>query len=729
MNKVFLAILWHQHQPYYKDLVTGEMLMPWVRLHGIKDYIGMVDVLDEFPSLKLNFNLVPSLIDQLDDYIRGACTERHLELARKDADSLEEDEIKAILDSFFMANWENMINSHPRYGELLARRNFERRSVDKVWRKFTHQELRDLQVWANLAWFHPLVIERDPFLKSLVEKDRDYAEDDKQAMLAKQMDVLARVLPKHRELQDQGRIEVSTTPYYHPILPLLCDMRSAHRALPRMKLPDVKGDWKEDARRQLQMAARLYREKFGREPRGLWPSEGSVSPEMLTLAVEAGFAWMATDEEILARSLDLPMYRDCSQRINRPDVLYQPYNVRSDDAVIRMIFRDHYLSDLVGFKYQWMPPEDAANDLLTRLWNIRQSAPHNDHFVAIILDGENAWEHYRNSGLDFLRTLYRRITNEQWLETVTISDYLHHRPPGVTIGNLFSGSWIGHNFATWVGHPEKNTGWECISHTRAFLTTVKAADPAKQEALDAAWQELYIAEGSDWFWWYGDDHFSGNDEAFDELFRKHLKNVYTLVGHEPPQFLDNVIIRIDRQALYSQPRAFLDVRIDGRQTSFFEWAPAGHYDFRRDHGTMHKVSDNIVSDVFFGFNQSTFFIRFDPAMEMTEDEQQPIEIHVWFMNKVKGDLMLRVSDLALGFPKLTLEGPNLSGPMMLESVAFKRTLELGCPFELLCCSEGDKLEFFVEVKRNGKTAQRIPENTVIAFTVPSKDFERVMWQV
>ena len=730
MNKVFLAILWHQHQPYYKDLVAGQMVMPWVRLHGIKDYIGMADILDEFPSLRMTVNLVPSLIDQIDDYAECGCTDTHLELSRKSADSLEEDEIKTILDRFFMANWDHMINVHPRYAELLAMRNFERKTVDKVWKKFSVQALRDLQMWANLAWFHPLVIDRDPFLKLMVAKDRNYTEEEKQTLLDKQIHVMAQILPKHRALQDEGRIEVTTTPYYHPILPLLCDMRSAHVAMPRLNLPDVKGNFREDARKQLLMAVELYRKKFGRDPRGLWPSEGSVSPDILPLVAEAGFKWLATDEEILARSLDIHLQRDSLQRINRPDVLYQPYSIKADSKTLNMVFRDHFLSDLVGFKYQWSAPEDAANDFLTKLWHIRQSAPNNDHFVAVILDGENAWEHYHDSGVHFLRAMYRRLCSEQWIETVTVSDYLERRPPAFELPRLFSGSWIGHNFATWVGHPEKNAAWEYVNSTRAYLTTVKdGGDPLRRASIEEAWKELYIAEGSDWFWWYGDDHFSGNDEAFDELFRKHLKNVHTLVGHTPPQFLDNVIIRTERQGIYTLPRAFLDVTLDGRQTSYFEWSPAGHYDFRRDRGTMHKVSDNLVSDLYFGFSQSTLFIRLDPAAEAAEGDEQPLEVVVWFAQGREAELRLRISDLHLGFPKMTLEGTNLSEPIMLDTVAFKRILELSCPFEFLGYREGDKVEMFVEVKRNGKTVQRIPENTVIAFIVPSKDFERVMWQV
>ena len=730
MNKVHLAMLWHQHQPYYKDLVTGKMLMPWVRLHGVKDYIGMIDILDEFPDLRQTFNLVPSLLDQLEGYTSGECTDVHLEHARKAPDDLEEDEVKFILNNFFTANWDTMIRSRPRYGALLALRNFERQSIDMAVKRFSLQDIRDLQVWANLAWFHPLVVDRDEFLQQMIAKDRDYTEEDKHAVLDKQLEVLARIIPRHKQLQDEGRVEVSTTPYYHPILPLLCDMRSAHAALPGMRLPEAAAELKDDARRQLQMAADYYREKFSTEPRGLWPSEGSVSPDMLPLAAEAGFKWMATDEEILARSLDVLLTRDSRQRVNRPDVLYQPYRAESGSCSMNMIFRDHFLSDLIGFKYQWTAAEDAANDFLTRLWHVRQSSPSRDHFVAVILDGENAWEHYANSGVDFLRALYRRICCEQWIDTVRVSDYLEQHPPSTTLKKLFPGSWISHNFATWVGHPEKNTGWEYLHHTRAFLTTIKdGTDPARKSAIDKAWEEIYIAEGSDWFWWYGDDHFSGNDEAFDDLFRKHLKNVHTLLGHEPPQFLNNMIIQTDREGLYSPPRAFLDVHLDGRQTNYFEWAPAGHYDHRRDRGTMHKVSDNIVSDIYFGFDPTTLFLRFDPAMDPPGGEVQPLEIKICFLKDRRTDLVLRVSNLALGFPKMTLEGANLAEPIMLNTIAFRKILELSCPFELLGYTEGDTGEFFAEIKRNDETVQRTPENTVIAFTVPTKDFERVMWQV
>jgi len=730
MNKVYLALLWHQHQPYYKDLVTGEMLMPWVRLHGIKDYIGMVDIADEFPELRLNFNLVPSLIEQIDDYLAGACKEAHLEHARKPAEDLTEEEAKFILDHFFAANWDTMVKPHPRYGQLLAMRDYEHQSVTRALRKFGPQDLRDLQVWSNLAWFHPLVIDREPLLQELFKKGRNFTEEEKQALLDKEIEVLGRVLPRHRQLQDEGRAEISTTPYYHPILPLLCDVRSAHEALPRLNLPETKADLTEDARRQLHMAADQYRKKFAREPRGLWPSEGAVSPAMLPLAAEAGFKWMATDEEVLARSVGVGLFRDSHQRINRPDVLYQPYRAAINGAEMNMVFRDHLLSDMIGFKYQWMPPEAAANDFLTRLWHIRQSTPSRDLFVAVILDGENAWEHYANSGVDFLRALYRRITCEQWIETVTISRYLEEHPPTSQLNKLFSGSWIFHNFATWVGHPEKNAGWEYLHSTRSFLTTIEnGSTPEERAALEKAWQEVYIAEGSDWFWWYGDDHFSGNDEAFDELFRKHLKNVHALVGHEPPPYLNNAIIRVDREGLYTLPRAFLEVTLDGKQTSYFEWWAAGHYDYRRDRGTMHRVSDIVVSDIYFGFNPSTLFMRFDPAMEPPQGEGQPLEIRVCFMRNREINLCLHVSDLALGFPKMTLEGDGLQEPLMLETVAFRRILELSCPFELLGYTEGDQVEFFAEVKRNNETVQRTPENTVIAFTVPSKDFERMMWQV
>jgi len=764
MGQIYLALVWHQHQPYYKDLVTGQSLLPWVRLHGIKDYIGLTSMLREVPELRQTINLVPSLIVQIEEFLNGG-TDKFLEHTTKPADGLTEDEVKFILDHFFMAHWENMINVHPRYGELLSWRSPGRKSVESVWKRFSTQDLLDLQVWATLAWFHPTVLERDEELSGLITKGRNYTEGDKAAMLAKQLEVLGQVIPSHRELQESGQLEVTTTPFFHPILPLLWDMELAHVATPGMLIPQLRANFREDVAVHVSRAVECYREHFGCPPKGMWPSEGSVAPQTVPALAEAGIQWIATDEDILALSIGTHFDRDSQHHLVNPDLLYRPWRISADGAELSAIFRDHYLSDMIGFKYQWLSPGDAVGDFIHRLDTIRRRSPRRDHLVSVILDGENAWESYAGGGVPFLRALYRELVSHSWLTTVRVSDYLAEHPPTDRVERLFSGSWISHNFATWVGHGEKNMGWEYLDRTRLFLEreTAERGEGGREELKDA-WEELYIGEGSDWFWWYGDDHYSGNDEEFDRLFREHLKNVYRLAGAAPADFLNNAIIQAGRPAPYSSPRAFLSVELDGRPTSYFEWASAGHYSHSRDGGTMQRVSGNVVSDIYFGFDEKTLFLRLDldvgrstdapgpappqragrmpfprpyiappnarrPAPPPTDDEL----VEMW------GRIGITVSFSGAVEATLTLDDPT--GPAMtlkltgeetaerqMDSFALRQILELAIPFEDLNLKPDDEFEISVEIRRDGAIAQRAPESSTIRMRAPTHDFERLMWQ-
>ena len=758
MGQIHLALVWHQHQPYYKDLVTGESVLPWVRLHGIKDYIGLALLLQEAPELRQTINLVPSMIVQLEDYLNGG-SDRFLEHVIKPADGLSEEDAKFILDHFFMANWENMVNVHPRYGELLSRRSPGRKAVHHVWKRFSVQDLRDLQVWSTLAWFHPCVVERDPALAGLIEKGGGFSEDDKAVMLAKQKEVLGRVIPLHRELQDGGQLEVTTTPFYHPILPLLWEMNLAHVALPGMIVPQVRSNFREDIPVHLSRAVQCYTERFGRPPRGMWPSEGSVAPQIIPAIAQAGIEWIATDEEILGLSIGTHFDRDSHHNVLKPDELYQPYRIHAGGAEVNAIFRDHHLSDLIGFKYQYLSAQDAVGDFLGRLDAIRQRSPHRDHLVSVILDGENAWEFYRDGGVQFLRELYRALASQPWITSVRVADHLAERPPEARIDHLFAGSWISHSFSTWCGHSDKNTGWEYLDRTRTFLEkeTVSRGGGARQE-LAQAWEELYIAEGSDWFWWYGDDHFSGNDEEFDRLFRKHLKNVYRLAGAAPPDFLSNAIATAGRAEPYTSPNTFLAVTLDGRATSYFEWSSAGRYSRARDAGTMQRVSGTVLSDIYFGFDEHTLFLRFDvdtgrreeqpsdsalpgPFIRTTRPRRGPppteaellaawrgVGITVTFSGKANAALKIeRLGDADAAMSLKLLDGDGASTP--LDSFALDRILEAAVRFEDLGLKPDDEFEFAVEVTRDGAVAQRAPETSTIRLTAPTSDFERVMWQV
>lgn len=541
---LYLAFLWHMHQPYYKDNLSGKCILPWVRLHGIKDYYDMAAILEEYPQIHQTFNFSPSLLEQIEHYLDGQTEDEHLKASLKPASKLTIHEKKFILEYFFMAHWDNMIKVHPRYAELLERRGEDAGKREKALKEFSDQDFRDLQVWFNLAWFDPFFKTRDETIKKLVEKDRNFTEADKRAVLEKQMEVMAQILPIYRRLQEAGQIEVSVTPYYHPILPLLCDTDTALRAMPEAPMPRNRFIHPEDAEAQIEMAVSYYQKHFGRPPGGMWPSEGSVSEALVPMMAKRRIRWIATDEAILANTLkSSPGFHDFSF-----EVKFRPYRIQIGEHQIDCIFRDHTLSDLIGFQYWQWETEEAVADLMGRLHVIRKivnNAP-GDHLVAIIMDGENAWEFYKNDGWDFLGLLYEKLSADPGIKTVTASEYLKDHPPAETLPRLFPGSWINNNFKIWIGHEEDNTAWDYLYAARQALVEFEqnSKGQADQKAIEQAWQEIYIAEGSDWCWWYGEEHGSYNDMEFDQLFRTHLMNVYRLIGWEVPAYLAEPIIKV-----------------------------------------------------------------------------------------------------------------------------------------------------------------------------------------
>jgi alpha-amylase/alpha-mannosidase (GH57 family) len=493
------------HQPFYKDLVRNSYVMPWAYLHGTKDYLGMPALLDEFPEVHQTFNLVPSLILQLEEYARGEARDASLELAFRPVDELTDKDRSFILERFFPVPVRTMLQPFPRYFEL-----YERRSDASRHHAFSDDDIRDIQVWWSLAW-----IDHDRRPRDLIEKGRYFSEDDKKRLRQLVHEILGEIVPTYRKMQQEGTIEISTTPFYHPILPLLIDSRVDDANVPvDVRIP-------EDAQEQLLRARTFIGERFGSFPQGLWPSEGSVSNDVAALAASAGFRWMATDEGLLAKSgIDLNGDRHR---------LFRPWK----RGEMTIFFRDRGLSDLIGFHYMHGPASDSARDLVHRL----KDMPRGSH-VSIILDGENPWDYYANSGRDFLRFLFEGIQKEPALEAVTLSEACG-RLPAEKLDWLAPGSWANSNFAIWMGHEEDHQAWRWILAARAVL--MERAGQVPQEKWDLAREELLIAEGSDWMWWFGNDFSSDSDAIFDSLFRQHIGNIYHLLGLSKPAGLDQPV--------------------------------------------------------------------------------------------------------------------------------------------------------------------------------------------
>ena len=571
------------HQPFYKDLITGEYRLPWTRMHALKDYYGMAKILEEFPSVHQTFNLVPSMLVQVEEYARGAAHDSFLAMALKPAEDLTPGEHAFLLRNFFLTNPSRMIFRFPRYGELYT--------ACQARREFSAQDYRDLQLLSQLAWFDEEIREKDPAVRGLMDKGRNYTLDDQALMGRKQTEICALVIPQYVKLARKGQIEISTTPFYHPILPLICDTDIGAVSHPGLPLPP-RFSYPGDARLQLTMARDYITRTFGAAPAGLWPSEGSVSDEALQLAAEVGFGWVATDNGVLGKTLE---------RAVTPDLTYRPYKWERNGQAVRMIFRDHQLSDLIGFVYSGMEAKAAADDLLRRIGDGCREilAAGRDALVPLILDGENAWEYYDRNGRPFFRALYSGIEADPRMEALTVSEALGRFEPS-PLTHIFPGSWINANFDVWIGAEEDNQAWRLLLAARRAYD---AATNVPAEGKKLALEELLIAEGSDWNWWYGPEHDSPNRTEFDQLYRDHLTNVYRALGIAPPPELLHPILIIRREASHTQP--------SGAVTPG-DWSHAGVYEVDTRSGSMHG-KPGVVKRVLYGADNGTLCLRIEFA--------------------------------------------------------------------------------------------------------------------
>ncbi len=729
MQTVSLALFWHQHQPYYPDDVAGENPMPWVRLHATKDYLGMALHLEEVPEFRCTINLVPSLLAQLEAYALGA-TDTHLCYSSRPADGLESGDVCHLLDNFFMANPDTMIRPHPRYHELYMLRSAWNSSAREAVGRFRPRDLRDLQVWSNLAWIHPLLFEQESDLAEFKAKGRHYTEEEKQWFLAKQRELVARVIPLHRKLAQRGQIELTTSPFYHPILPLLLEKTAAREAMPEVNLPGYRGGYPDDAAVHVRRAIETHVRHFGEPPRGMWPSEGSVSQAIIPLLAEAGLEWIATDEEILGCSTHGKVGRDSRGHVRHPELLYRAWKVRESDHELAIIFRDHSMSDQVGFHYQRSPGPVAAADFMGKLAAIGEACRGNPAtLVPVILDGENCWEYYPDGGVSFLRSLYQEVARSAHIRPVTTGRFLKEHPPADTLGRLFAGSWISHNFAIWVGHPEDNQAWDALHETRSFLLTEERSLRHEAAVLEKAWNEIYIAQGSDWFWWYGDDHSSALDGLFDHLFRKHLRNVYTLLGCDPPGSLYDAISRgAGQKPLHAQPVSFSHVKVDGRAT-YFEWIDAAYYSCGNERGTMSQVANGLMDRVWFGYDAERLLIRVDtmggPAREILADADR---LRIGFVEPSEREILVLQPAAKRPIGYLNQAGGMVANGTTVQA-ATDAIFEMGIPFARLELKAGDSIRFYVELLKGDTSLDRAPREGIFELVVPSPDFERIMWQV
>jgi alpha-amylase/alpha-mannosidase (GH57 family) len=681
------------HQPFYKDLSSGEYKLPWTRMHALKDYWGMAAVLEEFPRVRQTFNLVPSMMAQVAEYAAGAAHDPFLQVCLKPAESLTEDERSFLLRHSFYSDPQRMIERYPRYGELYRAWRTQRHA--RSGRLFGTQEFRDLQMWSQMAWFDEDLKTQDAEVREWMARGRNFTVADQRRMGEKQREIIGKVLPVYQKLAAAGQIEISTTPYYHPILPLVCDSSIAAVAHPNVPLPP-RFRYPEDARKQLVMAREYIAREFGVAPVGLWPSEGSVSDEVFTIAADIGFQWAATDSGVLNRTLGSGV---------GVDGLYRPYRWQQQENRLGVIFRDHFLSDLIGFVYAKMDAAAAADDFLRRIRDNCRGilAVGRDALVPIILDGENAWEYYDRNGRPFLRELYRRISDDGAMEAVTVSEALRRMEPQI-VGHIFPGSWINANFDIWIGPDEDNQAWTQLLRARE---TFDSTHTVSEDQRRLAFEELLIAEGSDWCWWYGPEHDSANRIEFDQLYRSHLANVYRFLGLNPPEELSRPILRIRVGELHVEPSGPINPTIDGEITSYFEWIGAGLYRVDERSGSMHGKK-LLVHEVHYGVDDANFYLRLD--LHASSDPQvESLEARLTFQAGKDS-----TSSIAIGFGhgpaqarEVRLAMPPGSGEPL--ACAFGRVLELRVSLAALGVAADGPLNFQMSLWQGGLPMDAVPQ--------------------
>jgi alpha-amylase/alpha-mannosidase (GH57 family) len=686
VTRVNLVILWHMHQPQYRDPATGNYVLPWTRLHALKDYWGMVKVLGEFPNVHATFNFVPLLAEQIEEYASGNFREEWFEIAAAPASSLSYEQKRKSLERAFQVS-ENLMSRWPRFVELQSQ--VRSGGAEACAGYFTARDWRDLQLLSQLAWMDEEYLTKDASVRELSAKGSGFTEDDKAVLLNKQHELLSAVLPEYRQAAARGQIEVSTTPYYHPILPLLCDTDIARVSNPHTPLPVPAFRYPQDAREQLARARAFHERVFGKPPEGLWPSEGSVSEDALGIAMELGFKWFATDEGVLGRTQNIGFWRDAGGFPENGEALYSPWRVKRGNREMSGFFRDHYLSDLVGFVYSRMGAEAAAEDLHRRIRAIgERTAAGRTATVSLILDGENAWEYYPENGREFLRRFYRRVSQDPDIRALTASEAAIAATDQPSIAKIFPASWIGANFDVWIGDAEDVRSWELLREAReAYQRAVERRGDAASGAFGEwdsqrkrAYESILAAEGSDWNWWYGPEHGSANDAEFDALYRTHLTEVYRALGEPVPEALARPIKRAPERARREAPMAYLEVKVDGRESNYFEWLGAGLYATDRRQSAMHGRA-YVLGDLYYGFGREHFFVRVDPIPEvLAEMPSYQIRLAVWDSRETR--ITLRIEDGKLKGTVLEQAGLCLLRPETVLGAAYGKILEVGLAREL-----------------------------------------------
>jgi len=745
MKKLSIAFVWHMHQPSYQTAGDETLLMPWTRLNSVKTYLKMLTYLEQFPKLKLNFDISPVLLDAIEGYANKGFNDIHSNLTLTPVEDLTQDDMEFILNYFFSANYNNAISKYPRYVDLYRRR-FEKEEIDTD--EFSLSDYADIMTLFNLVWFDDKYLKEYPEIAEIANKGKHYSNKHSETVIRIQREIIGKIIPTIRKYILENRAEIMTCPYYHPILPLIYDMDSAKGSPSRNPLPGSDIKMPETVREQILKGMARTEEIFGTKPVGLWSPECCISKDVLKIIADCGIKWTLSDESVLSDALGKEFVRDFKGFHENPFNLCQTYSVTGDSGQdVKLVFRDTVIPNLISFEYPNYDAKTAANDLYEQIKVIQDkfvNSPHQHHLLTIAMDGENAWRNYKDNGNEFLTNLYSLITEDDSLETVRVGDYIQEVDYVQNIESVSSSSWINRDFRFWTAEPTKNIAWRYLFNVYEDLKRFVETESFPEENIKAAYNQLYTAQGSDWFWWFGEPNDSGQDQLFDFLFREHLKSVYLYLNKPVPEHLENPLMTFSGKPSRI-PRGLISPTLEGKTDYEQEWKNAGCIEIP----ASPLVQENkLFNRIYFGCDYENLYLLFDInefALGMKKNIEQIYQVYVYIrkegfpytapirpLNKTENVCNLLKSgythELKLTFMANKQFPPYLSKAIknnlwvinMNNSVecVYDDVIKVKIPFEDLEVSYGEKIDFFMINGTFGRTEDIYPQDVWLTIKRP-----------
>lgn len=711
-KKIHVAFLWHMHQPPYEDPTTGLFVLPWAYLHATKDYGDMAALVARHPRMRANFNVTLSLMEQVSRYADGSARDQTLDVMAQDPATLAAASREFLLRTCFDGCPEPLIARFPRYQQLY---DFYRanRDASAAASAFPPEEFLDLTTLFLLAWCGP-ILQGDEGVQALIRKGHGFTAADRETLLDRSRLHLRSIGSLYTDLAASGRIEMSTSPYYHPLMPLLVTSASALEADPGVALPGVRFAAPEEAERQLDLAIEAFEGLFGSRPAGMWPPEGAISDGVLRMMASRGLRWIASDEEVLRRTLGGNLTPD--ERL---------YPVRFNGMAV--FFRNRALSDNIGFVYSRWPNDRSVAHFMQRLEDLAREAPDDQGIVLIAMDGENAWEFYPDGGYPFLDALYGAIEESDFVEPITLSAYLERYGAREEVPQVATGSWVDGNLNTWIGDPVKNRAWEALAAAYQVVRDLpERACKVHGGPENGAGCPLLRAEASDWFWWFGKGHASVHKREFDYLFRQNLRAVYRRVGIAPPESLDEPLNEDVRGLDVRAPTATIQPRITGFRDSYYKWVGAGVCEF--SHGAIHRLRP-VLASVHFGFDRERVYFRCDGFEPLREFLEVDGFVRLHFVRPEEVTLVVRGCPHGCVVERLAGEHP--AGLVEGAEVAVNEVLEAAIPVGVFGVDRRAPfaVEFFLVLGKGGLEEERFPWDSLIEFMFDPETFESKNWFV